>query len=82
MSFAAWRFRFCSSLEAVKDKHRRLELHGVDGAIGVACVVLDHFQNAAAPKAFQNLRRRVLVAVLRKIQGMPEEPHHADGKRD
>ena len=60
----------------MQDEHRFLELHGVDRAVGAARVIFDHFQDAGAAEALEQLRRVVPIAVLGEVQGVTEELPH------
>lgn len=68
-------------LETVQNKHGLRELHRVDGAIGAAGIALDDLQNACAAEALERLRRLVLLAALREVQGVAEKLAHLDGQR-
>ena len=48
------------------------ESNGIDGSIGIARNVLDHFEDACSGESFQRLGLAVLPAKLSQIQG---EPH-------
>lgn len=65
----------------MQHEHRFLVPHRVDGAEGAAFIVLDDFQHAGAAEALERLGGAVLLAVLREMQRMPEEPANVDGKR-
>jgi len=68
-------------LEAVQDKHRLLELHGVDGTIRSADIVFDYLQDTGTSEAFEHFRRVVLPAVLGEVQGVTEELPYVGGER-
>ena len=56
--------------------HGLLELHGVDGAVRAPGIVFQHLEHAGAAKALEHLRCVVLIAGLRKGQGVAEKPPH------
>lgn len=68
-------------LEAVQDEHSFGEPHGVDGAISTTTIAFDDFQNTGTSKALEHLRCRVLVPMLRKVQGVTEKLPYFRRKR-
>src|ERR1019366_5367842 len=80
VSFGSRYPAFALLLEAVEDKHRFLELDGVDGPIGSVGIVFDYLQHAGPSKALQCLGGTMLFAVLSEVQGVAEELPHTDGK--
>ncbi len=61
----------------MKDKYSFFELHGIDGSIGAAGIVLYYLKHSGTAKAFENLRRIVLIAGLSKGKCVTEESPYA-----
>jgi hypothetical protein len=69
---------FALLLEAVQDEDSLFELDGVDGPVRPSGIVFDDLQNTSASEALHRLCCVVLLAVLRKVQGVAEELPHGD----
>ncbi len=66
----------------MENKYCTFKFYGIYCAICAADIAFDNFKNTATAKAFQNFCCVVLLAMLRKIQSVAEEPHHLRGKSD
>jgi RNAse (barnase) inhibitor barstar len=56
-------------LETMKNIDSLRETDGVDGAISIPIEIIDHFKDAPASEALEGLGCRVLVSVLRIVDG-------------
>src|SRR3989344_5292327 len=71
---------FALFLEYMQHEYCFLEFNRVDGSVRAAAAIRDDLQNSRAAKALKNLRRLVLIAVLRKVQGMTEKLPDGNGQ--
>jgi hypothetical protein len=60
-------------LEGVKDVDNASEANGVDGAVGIAVLVIDHLEHAPPAKSLQGFSTRVLFAILRIVDRQPHD---------
>lgn len=77
-------FRRCDAtltlfLEAMQNKDRFFELHGIYSTIGAAPIVFDNLKHSGAAKAREHLRRIVLITGLSKRKSVPEESPDGGG---
>lgn len=71
-------FRFL--LKGVQHDDRILKAHSVDGAVGVAAMVLHHFKDRSPAKARQRLGMIVLQTNLSEVKGKADSLPYAGGK--
>ena len=57
----------------MQNTYRFFELYGIHGTIGAAPIVFNNLKHSGAAKAFEYLRRIVLIAGLSKEKRVPEE---------
>ena len=57
----------------MQNKYGFFELHGINGTIGAAPIVLNNLEHPGAAKSLEHLRRIVLIADLSKGKSVAEE---------
>ncbi|OLP07724.1 hypothetical protein BLL52_0820 [Rhodoferax antarcticus ANT.BR] len=65
----------------MQDEHSILEFHGVNSAVRPAYVVFDNLKHTSTAKALEHLCRTMLIATLRKIQGVTKKLPHLRWKK-
>jgi hypothetical protein len=53
----------------MKDIDQSSEANGVDGSIGISVFIVDHLQHTSAAETLQCLGARMLIAILRIVDG-------------
>jgi hypothetical protein len=68
------------SLERVQDVHGGPEPGRIDGSVGAAIIVLDHFQNSGATEPLERPGVEVLASELRLKKGKADGQSHGCGE--